>query len=118
MAHHEFLVPDDAEILDAFGVASAAVDGVEWTRSLHLRSGVEDEVHLIYDIPGRSIRLQWYRQEICLLDVFREEAARLSVVSDKGVTALSLAFASDSLSGELRIQIWPTLSISDRLLAH
>jgi hypothetical protein len=118
MAGHEFLVPDDAELLDAFGVESEATDGVESTRSLRLAAGVDDEVCLTYDIPGRSIHLQWFRKGVCVLDVFREEAARLSVHSGEGVTTLSLAFESGSLSGALHIQVWPTLSINDRLLAH
>ncbi|MEV5439515.1 hypothetical protein AB0K80_26400 [Streptomyces sp. NPDC052682] len=118
MAGQQFLVPDDAEVLEAFGVESEATDGVESTRSLRLAAGVDDEVCLTYDIPARSIHLQWFRKGVCVLDVSREEAVRLSVNSSEGVTALALAFESASLSGELRIQVWPTVSISDRLLAH
>ncbi|MFF0201278.1 hypothetical protein [Streptomyces sp. NPDC005017] len=118
MTGQEFLVPGDAEILEAFGVESEATDGVESTRSLRLAAGVGDEVCLTYDIPGRSIHLQWFRKGVCVLDIFREEAVRMSVNSSEGVTTLSLTFESGSLSGELHVQVWPTLSVNDRLLAH
>ncbi|MFI9388968.1 hypothetical protein [Kutzneria sp. NPDC052558] len=118
MVHHEFTVPDDRELVELFGVASEALDGVESTRLLRLVSENDDEVHLVYDTPGRSIHLKWLRRGMCVVEIFREEAVRLSVEDDDGKAFVSIAFDSNSLFGELRVQVRPRIWVSDRLLAR
>jgi hypothetical protein len=52
-----------------------------------------------------------------MITLFREEASRLSIHDGPGGTGLAVDFASGSLSGQLRIEIWPAVSVDDRLLA-
>jgi hypothetical protein len=113
----QFLVPDDDEFIEAFGVAPEAIDSSGTSKMLSLDTGAGDGIHFTFDAPGRSVALKWYRQRACMITLFREEASRLSVYDGPGGTGLAVEFASGSLSGQLRIEIWPAVSVDDRLLA-
>jgi hypothetical protein len=117
MKVHQFLLPDDDEFIEALGVAPEAIDFSGTSRVLSLDTEAGDAIRLTFDAPGRSFALRWDRQGACMITLFREEAARLSVHGGPEGTWLTVDFASESLSGQLRIQIWPAVSVEDRLLA-
>jgi hypothetical protein len=51
-----------------------------------------------------------------VLDVFREGATRLRVVSGQSETSLLIDFTTDSLAGRLKLQVFPVVRITDQLL--
>lgn len=116
MDSFEFLVPEDTELLEVFGVASEADSAEDSTRVLHITGGADEEIVLSYDIPGRSINLRYSRAGVNVVDIFREGATRFTVGNKDHRTSILLTFESGSLTGETRIQVWPNVHIEDRLL--
>jgi hypothetical protein len=116
MDYFEFLVPEDTELLEAFGVASEADDAEDSTRVLHITGESDEEIVLSYNIPGRSINLRYSRAGVNIVEIFREGATRFSVGNKDHRTSILLTFESGSLTGEIRVQVWPNIHIEDRLL--
>lgn len=114
--YREFVVPTDEEILDAFGEIPAQAGDEPTTRSVRLDNGTGEEIELTYDILGRSVRFRWYRGPVLMLDLYREAAARMTLLSGYGVGGVSVAFEADGLTGRLDLQIFPTVRVTDDLL--
>jgi phage baseplate assembly protein gpV len=112
MSHEEFVVPEDAEIVDAFGVDVESKESDPMTQSFDVVNDSGDSVAISYDIAGRSVRVRWNREGTPLLDLYREGATLLQV-SDVGVT---VQFESAELTGKLTVQLRPTVEIRDALL--
>nr|WSX77833.1 hypothetical protein OH826_30735 [Streptomyces sp. NBC_00899] len=88
MDSFEFLVPEDTELLEAFGVASEAEGTEDSTRVLRITAGADEEIVLSYDIPGRSIYLRYSRAGVNVVEIFREGATRFSVGSQDHRTSI------------------------------
>ncbi|GAA1012915.1 hypothetical protein Aple_015600 [Acrocarpospora pleiomorpha] len=117
-AYRQFIVPTDMQILDALGVEPEVIEEGDTVRLIRVVTGEGDEFRLSYDTPGRSVRCQWYRGSVLILDIFREGADRLQVSSQKGESNIVIHFQTDSLAGGLHIRLAPSIAISDKLLFH
>jgi len=114
--YREFIVPDDQDILEAIGEwPETEEDGS--ARLLTIPGQEQESIQLSYDALARSLRVRWRnRSGHEVLDIFREGATRMTVRSDRSSTFLSLEFDMGECSGEMEIQVFPTLAIKDRLL--
>ncbi|GAA3028733.1 hypothetical protein LV79_003547 [Actinokineospora globicatena] len=113
MAH--IAIPSDDEFATTFGVASRSVDGEDAVRQIVLESG-RDVVTLVADLPGASVRLVWRRDDVVLLDLFREAVEQVAIVDEDGATRLVATSALAGYRGELIIQIFPRVRVEDRQL--
>lgn len=116
MDFFEFLVPEDAELLEVLGFASEADGAEDSIRVLHIPGGADEEIVLSYDIPGRSVNLRYSRAGASFVEIFREGATRFSVDTKDHRTSILLTFESGSMTSEIRVQVWPHVHIEDRLL--
>lgn len=112
----QFIVPEDAEVLDVLGVEPELSDSEETTRIIRIDGGAGERLTLSYDVLGRSVRLRLQRQQGLLLDLFREGAERLRLRSDAESTAIEIDFQTESTRGTLDIQVHPSILIKDRCL--
>ena len=116
MTYRQFIVPGDDEFLDTFGI-EPVVDGDEPTiRIVSLDADSGEDVHLSYNVTGRSVRLRWSKGGQVLGDVFREGATHLTVDSTKSEISISVEFETEGLAGGLRIQLTPFFLFEDKLL--
>jgi hypothetical protein len=70
-----------------------------------------------YCPPGRSLRIRWTNSTgATFLDMFRESATELTIRADPEKKYLVARFEMGECSGELRVQTFPTVTITDRLL--
>jgi hypothetical protein len=106
----EFVVPSQVELVSEFGVESAPV-----ANESHVRRFVvefDGVLAVTYDVPARSVRIQWAQQGAVRADIVREGATRLSV----GSGAVTVAFRTEELRGELAVQVYPVVAIRDVML--
>ncbi|MFJ1972163.1 hypothetical protein ACIO93_26175 [Streptomyces sp. NPDC087903] len=114
--YREFVVPGDQEILEAIGEWPEGDEDSD-VRSLTLRGVGAERIVLSYDALARSVRVRWRNgggDEI--LDIFREGATRMAVHSESGATYFSLEFQSGECVGSMTIRVFPSLTVTDRLL--
>ncbi|MFJ9948802.1 hypothetical protein [Kitasatospora sp. NPDC091207] len=116
MSHQNFIVPSDSAFLEALGEEPTSPDAADSSRTITLESGADDRVVFSFDVPGTSVRIQWLRKSKTVLDLFREGATLVRLESDRGNQLITVSFHTDSLAGDLSIQIWPEVAITDRLL--
>lgn len=116
MEYPQFIVPEDAEILDALGVEPEASGSDETLRTVRITAGSGESLSLSYDIVGRSVRLQVRRSEGVMVDLFHEGAVQLRLPRNVGSIAIEIDFQTDSTRGELKVQVQPSLSIVDNYL--
>jgi hypothetical protein len=116
MTYRQFVVPADAEILDALGVEPEPSADEPTIRSIRVDSGAGEQVVFSYDVPGRSVRVRWLRDSTPVLDLYRESATRLTVESGRGEARLTVTFESEGLGGDLEVQVYPAVRITDSLL--
>jgi hypothetical protein len=116
MAYHEFVVPTGEEILDALGVEPEESVEDPMVRIIPVLSSTGDTLVISFDVAGRSVRCQWLRGSVLILDLFREAATRLTVDSGNGNAWIRVCFETDSLAGELEVQVHPEIRVNDRLV--
>ncbi len=116
MEHPQFIVPNDAEVLDALGVEPESAGGDETVRVVRIPGSSGDTLTLSYDILGRSVGLQLHQPHGLLLDLFYEGAERLRVRSDAASTAIEIDLRTESTRQNLDIQVRPDLIVRDRCL--
>ncbi|MCE7081594.1 hypothetical protein [Streptomyces sp. ST2-7A] len=112
--YREFVVPSDEEIIEEFGVIPEVVSEFEAKR-LDFSSVMEGGVVLTYDALARSIAIIWknFSGEV-IVDIFKEGATRMSVVSFDGTSQISLRFDSGEVEEELFLQIFPRPKLTGR----
>lgn len=114
MTFREFVLPEYHEFVDSLGVGPEPVEGEE-AQSLKFELGVE-VLMITFDPPGRSVHCRWSRGGSQLVEIFREGATRLQL-SDLGeVKTIEVEFETDTLKGQLQLQVSPSLALRDRLL--
>jgi hypothetical protein len=116
MENNRFAVPSDLEFLEAFGVEPAPIEGDEDAQEIRLPVGENDSLVISYDVGGQSFRVEWQQGGVLLLSLFREGAERLLVRTEHGETHLAVKFGMSSLTGEVDIRVYPSVSVCDRLL--
>lgn len=114
MDYQEFVAPSDDEISAALGIEPESSEAEVATRTVKIGDEADDLLILSYDVPGRSIRLQWKRSRRLLLDVFREGATLMRIHSNAASIAISIDFRTGQMSGRLDIQMQPEIVIRER----
>lgn len=116
MSLGEFVSPTEDEWLDALGVDREPAGDEESPYQVEVSVGAGQELHIVVDTSGNSVRLIWTREGRNIVDIFRESARRMSVRSGKGEAHLEIEFETDGLVGRCDIQILPEVVIRDSLL--
>jgi YD repeat-containing protein len=116
MEYRQFIVPSDREVLEAIGIEPVSDGGDPATRLVRFITEAGDIISLSYDAPGRSVRVQWSRNNRQILDLFREGAERLVFESNSATVSVSVQFKTDSNFGTLHIQFLPEVFIKDDVL--
>jgi hypothetical protein len=104
--HDGFFVSSDEEIMDAIGIAPMSVEGEPTVRKFSFSHSSHEEFHVSYDLIGKSFRVQWVKEGIRVLDIFRESAKSLSVTSGGGTAHICVRFASSGIPGSGYRAIW------------
>ncbi|HEX6471909.1 MAG TPA: hypothetical protein VF069_22630 [Streptosporangiaceae bacterium] len=113
MVYEEFVTPSDLEILEALGIEPESLDGESSTRVIKVDDGADDSIIVSYDVPGRSVRLQWMKAQKVLVDLFREAAVLMRIQADADTSLILFDFRTQDSSGRLTIQVRPELSIRE-----
>lgn len=116
MSYHQFIVPDDDEVLDIVGVMPVAEEVDSATRVVSFEVEDMGALRLSYNASGRSIRVRWTKGAIVLVDIFREGAERLVFESGKSGLLARINFELETVSGSLVVGLYPQFSIEDELI--
>lgn len=113
--YHEFEIPDDREFLEQIGVAPEYEES-EGVRTVTF-DGCGDRIRLSCDALGRSIRVRWSdKSEREILDIFREGAKCMRIISEGGRTWIPVEFDLTEFTAELRVDVFPVLKVTERVL--
>jgi YD repeat-containing protein len=115
MSYAPFIVPSDGDFEREFGVCPVVEEGSE-ARVLDLEPVTGQTLRFSYDPLGRSVRLVWRRGDAVDMDMFREGAAELRIVTERGAASIVTRFDWGDLMGELALAVFPDVSIVDRTL--
>ncbi|MDR7252424.1 hypothetical protein J2X46_001400 [Nocardioides sp. BE266] len=109
---------DDASWLDAFGFVpqTEEISGDAYVREIRVSTGVAEELHITWDVADDSVRVRHRGNERILVDLFREQATRLTIERDEHGTALVLEYGGPDGAGRARIQVSPEVVIEDNFL--
>ncbi|MEV7238767.1 hypothetical protein AB0N06_34065 [Streptomyces sp. NPDC051020] len=111
----EFVTPDPQEIVNALGV-EPEITG-ETQRTVNLVDVTGEDLTLSYDAVGQSVTVRWCTPSgKVMLNLFREGAILLRVQEGDGETQLVVEFETRDTSGELRLQVFPEVSITETSL--
>src|SRR4051794_7548140 len=104
MAYQEFLVPQEGEWLNVFGIESEPVSKELTIRSVSFTVGTESLV-ITYDIFGRSFYCAWKQNDAKILEVFREGATCLTIEEKEDQKLVCIDFKSNELAGKIIITV-------------
>ncbi len=111
----EFVTPDPQEIVNALGV-EPEITG-ETQRTVNLVDVTGEDLTLSYDAVGQSVTVRWCASSgKAMLNLFREGAILLRVQEGDGETQLVVEFETRDTAGELRVKVFPEVSITETLL--
>ncbi|MFJ2267433.1 hypothetical protein ACIOHO_13835 [Streptomyces sp. NPDC087849] len=111
----EFVTPDPQEIVNALGV-EPEITG-ETQRTVNLVDVTGEDLTLSYDAVGQSVNVRWCTPlGKVKLNLFREGAILLRVQEGGGATQLVVEFETRDTAGELRLQVFPEVSITETSL--
>lgn len=112
-----FTVPADRDFLHEFGSEPVAADAAEpWRRVLTVPVGESAELVLSFDEIAATVQLVWTVSGRTVLSLYREKAVRLGLVTENGISGFSVEFDSTELGGNLNVQVYPHVSVTDSLL--
>ncbi|WP_328625775.1 hypothetical protein OHA88_14105 [Streptomyces sp. NBC_00353] len=113
--HKEFVTPDPQDIVNALGV-EAEITG-DTQRTLKLIDVTGEDLIFSFDSIGQSVSVSWCTSSgRDILKLFREGATLLRIVEEGGETQLLTEFETQDTTGELRVCIFPEVSITDNSL--
>ena len=115
MSFREFEVATDDDFEQSLGIRPQQRADDPDVNSLSITTG-DDQVEVRFDVPGRSVRIDWSRGGLNIVEIVREGATRLYVDSTKGQDFIVVQFETDQLVGTMRVKVLPEISISDHLL--
>ncbi|MFE5871873.1 hypothetical protein ACFQ6V_24970 [Streptomyces roseifaciens] len=113
--YSEFRIPSNDDFLREFGVMPAVLGDSE-VREVHLSDHSGSGLELSYDPLGRSVKAVWRREGELMVELFREGLVSLDIRSGGGGTWLSVETLGGGLSGQLEIQVFPTIAVKDTIL--
>ncbi|MBW5481790.1 hypothetical protein [Streptomyces bambusae] len=110
-----FATPEPQQFPEVFGVAPIAVG--DYQRKLDFSEVVDGELEFSYDVVGRSIAVSWHPTAGGgHFSTFREGATLLRIVDSPESSKLVMEFSTQDTVGNLEVQIFPHVSISERTL--
>ncbi|WP_435187557.1 hypothetical protein [Streptomyces sp. bgisy126] len=110
MPREPFLpTPEPRDFAEALGVEPVEVEGE--AQELDLTEVVGEPLRFSFHVVERSIRLRWGH-----VDLYREGATRLRIVESPGRTGLYVDFETGPMTGTLRIEVFPEVTVDDVLL--
>lgn len=113
MTYRQFLHPECDEIEYVLGATPEVNDD----DVIFVRLGVgEESIEIVADIPGRSVRLKWWRGSRMLVDIFRESAILMRFREAGGETFVDFTFETDDLAGRLHVQVAPVIGVEEATL--
>ncbi|MEV4920793.1 hypothetical protein AB0K47_28805 [Streptomyces tirandamycinicus] len=111
----EFITPEPQDFVNALGV-EPNISG-DTQRTLKLSDVIGEDVTFSYDAVGGSVRVAWRAASGGdLISIYREGATLLRIIEDDDGTRLLIEFRTRDTVGELRVQVFPELSISESQL--
>ncbi|MFF3262582.1 hypothetical protein ACFYWO_25865 [Streptomyces sp. NPDC002932] len=111
----EFVTPDPQEIVNALGV-EPEVTG-ETRRTIDLVGVTGEDLKFSYDAVGQSVAVRWCTGSgAVMLSLFREGAILLRVQEGDGETQLVVEFETRDTAGELRLRVFPEVSLTETSL--
>ncbi|MFG2628624.1 hypothetical protein [Streptomyces sp. NPDC048473] len=111
----EFVTPDPQEVVNALGV-EPEITG-ETQRTVNLVDVTGEDLAFSYDAVGQSVAVRWCAPSgKVMLNLFREGAILLRVQEGDGGTQLIVEFETRDTAGELRLQVFPEVSITETSL--
>ncbi|MFE2426581.1 hypothetical protein ACFXJ5_07480 [Streptomyces sp. NPDC059373] len=109
-----FSTPEEIEIIEKLGVApEESEEGLLQTIHLDTEGG---SLLLSYSLTGRSVRFLWKLGANQLVEIFREGATRIRLISESERTYFLIDFEMSGSTARLEIGIYPFVSINDNLL--
>ncbi|MFI5628495.1 hypothetical protein ACIA8E_03710 [Streptomyces sp. NPDC051664] len=111
----EFVTPDPRDFVNALGVEPEITGDTQWT--LKLFDVTSEDLTFSFDSVGQSVSVSWCTSTgRDILKLFREGATLLRIVEEGGETQLVTEFETQDTAGELRVCIFPEVSITDNSL--
>ncbi|WP_406494951.1 hypothetical protein OG936_13960 [Streptomyces sp. NBC_00846] len=111
----EFVTPDPQDVVNALGV-EPEITG-ETQRTVNLADVTGEDLTLSYDAVGQSVTVRWCTPSgKVILNLFREGAILLRVQEGDGETKIVVEFETRDTTGELRLQVFPEVSITETSL--
>lgn len=111
-------VSDDESWLASLGVLpqTEGATGNDYVRELSIPVGDAEEVQITWDVTDCSVRVRHYRSDAIVCDLFRELATLLTVVSRGPAREVIIEFGICGVAGRSRIQVAPSVLITDEVL--
>ena len=111
-------VADDQAWLAALGVlpSTEEASGDDYVRELVIPVSGSEEVRVTWDVTDGSVRVRHLRDGSIVLDLFRELATRLTVVSTGSAREVVVEYGSADWSGRARVQVLPEVRVEDNVL--
>ncbi|WP_143195092.1 hypothetical protein [Streptomyces sp. CB02488] len=111
----EFVTPDPQEIVNSLGVEPEFAG--ETRRTIDLVAVTGEDLKFSYDAVGQSVAVRWCtRSGKVVLNLFREGAILLRVQERDGETQLVVEFETRDTVGELRLKVFPEVSLTETSL--
>jgi hypothetical protein len=116
VTYRPFIVPDDEDIGEKLGLVPIAVAGEEPTvRRLLFENESGEQLDLVIDILGRSIRCRVQVRGTIVYDIFREGAVQM-LVHERPDRRIIVEFETEGVFGSLNLVLADPIRIDDRLL--
>ncbi|MCX4640687.1 hypothetical protein OG775_37250 [Streptomyces platensis] len=107
--------PDSDRFTEEFG-ATVARDATEDVWVIDFKEVTGEDLTFSYSPTDASVRVQLCDDQETLVDIFREGAIQLRIESKRGNSSIVVEFNDGVTSGELIVQIFPRIKITDRML--
>ena len=114
----EFVVAEDEVWLSAFGVLPQVEEatGDDEVRELRVPVSATEELHITWDTTDRSVRVRYKRASDVIVDVFREQAALLTIEDHETGPVVALEYHAEGCHGRTRVQTHPIFTLQDTFL--
>ncbi|MFF3060766.1 hypothetical protein [Streptomyces sp. NPDC057909] len=111
----EFVTPDPRDFVNTLGVEPEVTGDTQ--RTLRLFDVTGEDLTFSFDSVGQSVSVSWCTSTgRDILKLFREGATLLRIVEESGGTQLLTEFETQDTTGELRVCIFPEVSVTDNSL--
>ncbi|MFJ9178852.1 hypothetical protein [Streptomyces sp. NPDC102360] len=113
--HQIFQVPLETEFLEELGVEPTRSDDGD-TFTLNLSETTGEPLSLTASEAARSVRIIWDTGRSRTIDIYREGATYMRLSSRDSRTVIVIGFSLGGTQGELKLQVFPHIEISDQQL--